>query len=153
FGVGQAFAQGSDEPVILAITLENFVSYAYDTADISRYATDQQPTTRIASRNFSRTLGIRDVTRVNGREMKGLFLDQNTNYQTRPNPSPGQAIGDVTIGQMSFLSISLQDTDGTPLGSIFAQGLTLATPLPGVQLPTPSKPPIGPEGPTGYDAA
>ena len=47
-------------PTILAVELENYLSYREDTSDLSKFATDPNATTSTPSRNFNFTVQIGD---------------------------------------------------------------------------------------------
>ena len=88
------YGQGSSGS-ILAVDLENFVLYFQDTSDLSKFATDANPTAAAVPRNFYSSMQIADIVAVNGQPAKGTvtFSAQRVNFVAIPNP--GQAIADT----------------------------------------------------------
>src|SRR5688572_5541814 len=92
-----AFRQGwaqVPELAILDIEWENSVAYFDDVADASRLVTSPGPVARTL-RNFMQLLVIADIVSVNGKSARGSLSFATRLIQVVPNPSPGQAIGDL----------------------------------------------------------
>ena len=108
---------------ILQIDLENRVNYAADVSDISKFATDPNRTTAVASRNFRTFLQLGDIVAVNGRPARGtqVLRGQTINISTAPNP--GQAVADTTEQLSSDSVYQILQQDGTPIGSLMVTGL------------------------------
>jgi hypothetical protein len=77
---------------ILEIDLENRVNYAADVADISKFATDPNMTTAVASKNFRTFLQMGDIVAVNGKPARGtqVVRGQTININTAPMPGKGK---------------------------------------------------------------
>src|SRR5713101_1743708 len=119
-----ALALGQSTPVtILQIDVENQVQYHEDVADFSKFATDPKVTTPVLPNNFSMFLIVGDIVAVNGRRAKGTFTMHGRMVRLTPTPSPGQAISDTVRPSVISTNFEIQLADGTPVGSIFAQGL------------------------------
>ena len=80
---------------ILTIESENFVQYQHDNADYAKFATDPGSTTGAAALNFAFYILMDDIVAVNGKPAKGSHVCRAQGIGMVPNPTPGQAIGDV----------------------------------------------------------
>ena len=116
----QARAQ-APEFVVLDVEWENSVAYFDDVGDASRLVTSpaQVPAT---PRNFMQLVVIADIVSVNGKPARGCLIFATRLIQAVPNPSPGQAIGDVGRFSVGDLHIEILQSDGTSVGSIMSSG-------------------------------
>jgi hypothetical protein len=119
---------------ILRIDLENWVPYFYDVFDLSKLATDPNATTAAPARNFRSFIGIADIVAVNGKPAKGALVARRTQIFLTTSPTPGQAIADTVRQAIEDASIEILQSDGTAVGSIFVNGLTMGSPPPGAPL-------------------
>jgi uncharacterized protein (TIGR03437 family) len=119
---------------ILEIDVENRVSYTDDIPDVSKLATDPNATTAIPSRNFRKSVTIGDIVSVNGQPTKGTFVGNFRQILFRPEPTPGQAIADITRNSVLEFSFEILKIDGTPIGAIMAAGLGTGSAIPGAPL-------------------
>ena len=120
---------------ILEVQLENCVSYVGDVSDSSRFASDPNRTPAPAGlRNFGTTLFLADIVSVNGRPAKGVAVISLRTINLRASPTPGQAIADTVRNSISDYALEILHTDGTPIGSIYASGLSGGAAPPGAPL-------------------
>lgn len=123
-------------PTILQIDLANYTIYSQDTPDLTRYATDPNPTTASSGRNnFYLNTHLADVAAVNGQPVKGNFASLNSLIALRPAPPPGQAIADSYRNNIGAVTIEILKGDGTAIGTIIAHGLVSGAPPPGSPVP------------------
>ena len=116
---------------ILEVDVENRVSYTDDISDVSKLGTDPNVTTAIPSRNFRKSVTIGDIVAVNGQPTKGTFVGNFRQIFFRPEPTPGQAIADITRNSILEFSFEILNIDGTPIGAIMAAGLGTGSAPPG----------------------
>ena len=121
-------------PAILEIDLENFVAYYGDVSDVSKLATDSNATNTVLGRNFEPSVLIADVVAVNGQPAKGTFVYHAFTLNLRVVPNPGQAIADVVRNNINETIFEILKSDGTPIGSIMANGLGVGAAPPGAPL-------------------
>jgi hypothetical protein len=115
----------------LDIDWENGVVYIDDVADPARFVTSATPTTPNV-RNFMTFMAIGDLVSVNGKPVKGAFVDRGRVVQLIRTPVPGQAISDVALrGGMVEIHLEILHSDGTPIGTIMTSGYTGGAPLAG----------------------
>ena len=88
--VGTVFAQALPA-AILRIDVENWVPYYYDTFDLTKLATDPNPTAAAAARNFRSFSGIGDIVAGTGRPARGTVTTRRNQIFLSPTPAPGQA--------------------------------------------------------------
>ncbi|MFN0171764.1 MAG: hypothetical protein ACKV22_35565 [Bryobacteraceae bacterium] len=127
-------ATAQEVPVILQVDTENSVVYGNEYIHPSQLA--QVPDIpNVAGRfpvNFGISVGIADVTAVNGSPARGVLITEAQQLRLSPTASPGMAISDVTRNGSVRLSLELLHPDGRSVGSIFAAGLAAGgSPLPG----------------------
>src|SRR5216683_5139426 len=60
-------------PTILEVDVENFLAYFEDSSDVSKFATNPNPTTAVVQRNFYFYVFIGDIVAVNGQPAKGTM--------------------------------------------------------------------------------
>ena len=127
---GVALAQAP--PAILTIDLANHVEYYDDTA-ITSYATTPSLTTQNTGngKNFFEILIVADIVAINGQPAKGLYVSRNRVIQGGPTATPGQVISDAAVTAYREDLFKILRTDGTPIGSITALGISGGTPPPG----------------------
>jgi len=116
---------------MLLVEFENNVQYNQDTSDYSKFAIDPSVTATAASKNFQSNVVIADIVTVNGQPAKGIFFRERRTIMLTPNPTPGQAIADVTRNFSGFETVfEILQLDGTPVGSIFLSGFGGGSPTP-----------------------
>jgi uncharacterized protein (TIGR03437 family) len=121
--------QGQIPPAtILEIDVENPVQYFEDTSDLSKFATDPNATAAVPPRNFAWTMYIGDIVAVNGQPAKGTVTRNLRQIFLNTAPSPGQAIADVVRNAVTADTFEILKSDGTPIGTIVAYGLTVGSP-------------------------
>ena len=134
-------AHGQPGAVQLRIDIANGVNYYQDVTDYSRFATDPGPQAVAASRNFSSGIAIADIVAVNGEPVRGTAFANQVTLIARPNPSPGQAIADVSAGGIIEWIFEIQsaterslDEMGRPIsiGTILLRGLSAGARPPGI---------------------
>ncbi|MBL8292639.1 MAG: hypothetical protein JNN08_12425 [Bryobacterales bacterium] len=118
-------------PVVLTFDTDNMQWYARDVADYSLYATRKGPTAQVPAQNFNVWEGIGDVVALNGKPVKGYFRGTVMGLNTSTTYQPGFGIADVTRGQFAITTVELLETDGTPIGTIYAMGVIGGPPPPG----------------------
>ena len=119
---------------ILQVDVENWVEYFDDTADVSKWATNPNPTPPSVPKNFAVHMGIADIVAVNGEPVKGTWIRQTRNMNLSTAPNPGQAIGDAPRGAVVTDYFEIQKMDGSTVGTIFVSGLVAGPPPPGAPL-------------------
>src|ERR1035437_208894 len=128
-------ALGQSPPAtILTIDLVNFVEYRQDVSDPAKFATDPNLTTATTPRNFFTATMFADIVAVNGQPAKGLYVGRPRTVLATPTPTPGQAIADTTHNSFRDVFFEILKSDGTPIGSIAATGLTGGASPPGAPL-------------------
>jgi uncharacterized protein (TIGR03437 family) len=124
-------AQGQlPPPTILTVDLENFVLYQTD-SDIPKYATNPSPTPSVLPKNFYVETLLADIVAVNGQPAKGLYAARGQTIVTSPAPAPGGAIADTTHNSIRQQIFEILKSDGTPIGTIIALGLSAGNSPPG----------------------
>src|SRR5205807_9723620 len=109
---------------VLKIDLKDFVVYQIDVNDYAKLATDPGIVrTAIPPRAFGSFASVADIVAVNGRPVKGTWVDRAGWFRLSPNAQPGQAIGDTTRSVMVEWHCEILQEDGTPVGSIAGIGL------------------------------
>ena len=88
-------------PAILAVDLENLVSYLQDTGDPGKFATSSSRVTPAVPRNFAPFVFVADVVAVNGKPARGTFTAHGTQLVRSPMLTPGNAIADSAGGHIS----------------------------------------------------
>jgi hypothetical protein len=87
-------------------------------------------------------LVMADIVAVDRKPAKGTWTARATIVNQRTNPLPGEAIADTVRGRMVDFTLEILRSDGAPVGTIMASGLTDGPPPPGA-----------PEGQTGDNLA
>ena len=128
-----SLVRGQTQPpsVILDMRAENRVVYVADTADVSKLASNPGSTTPIPLRTFANFLSIADITEINGRPFKGTWTIRGTQMNLSPTASPGQAVADTTRNNQAEAVFEILQPDGTPIGTLFALGVSSGNPAPG----------------------
>ncbi len=116
---------GQAPPTILKVDLENMVRYVYDVADPLKFATNPSVTTPITPTNFNTQMLISDIVAVNGQPAKGTQIFRENVLRLSPNPTPGQAIADIT-GNSTVLKWVILKPDGTLIGTLVGLGAPVA---------------------------
>ncbi|HYP14863.1 MAG TPA: hypothetical protein VEQ63_13125, partial [Bryobacteraceae bacterium] len=118
-------------PVTLVVDVENLVLYHND-VEYRALATSPTIPPFTEAKNLDYHIGIGDVIAINGRPAKGTYISTFSQLNLRPEPVPGQAIGDVNRSNItSAFAFELLQADGTPIGTIVGSGLNGGTPPPG----------------------
>jgi hypothetical protein len=120
--------------VILVVDVENYVLYAEDTPDPSKFATDPNVTTAAPSTNFTTSVQIGDIVAVNGQPAKGTFTRNVRRVSLTTTPNPGQAIADTVRGGVIADTFEILKSDGSPIGTIVSLGSPGGSPPPGAPL-------------------
>jgi uncharacterized protein (TIGR03437 family) len=115
------------QPTILEIDVHNIVSYSSDVFDASKFAADASRTSAAAVRNFGFVIAVGDIMFVNGSSAKGTLVVQQRLLTLTPTPGAGQAVADIARTAVSNYLFEIQQSDGTPVGSIFTIGLSGGT--------------------------
>jgi hypothetical protein len=132
-------AWGQPPPTVLKVELQNLVFYEID--DSSQFGINPGMTLSTLSctaPSFQGHLGNRlvalgDIVAVNGQPLKGTHASSGTTLCISPTPLPGQPIADTTHGPMEVVTYESLASDGTPIGTIMANGLRIGrTPPPGL---------------------
>ena len=119
----------------LQVDFENVLFYNYDTYDYTKFATNPSQTPDLPMRTFAMHIAVGDVVAVNGEAVKGTFLlRSDPMIVLRPNPTPGQAVADVTRGMLDDFYLEFVRPDGTSFGSIVGVGTWGGAPAPGAPL-------------------
>jgi len=119
-------------PSILQIDVANNVLYFQDSSDLAKFATIPNVTTgALPGKIFTRLFGVGDIVAVNGQSVMGAHTRTDVNINLRTAPSPGQAISDTVRNAVGVATFEILKTDGTPIGTIMAQGLGGGAPPPG----------------------
>ena len=128
-------ALGQSPPAtVLTIDLVNFVEYRQDVSDPAKFASDPNVTTAATGRNFYTATMFADIVAINGQPAKGLYVGRPRTVLTTPTPTPGQAIADTTHNSFRDVFFEILKSDGTPIGSIVATGLSGGSSPPGAPL-------------------
>jgi uncharacterized protein (TIGR03437 family) len=125
-------------PSTLKIEIQNLVFYEVDNADASRFGTSPNVTASglsCAGQSFgghlgNRVVGLGDIVAVNGQPAKGTYVSSGATICVSPTPAPGQPIADTSAGPMVYETYQILQSDGTPVGTIMANGLRVAGPSP-----------------------
>ena len=119
---------------VLRIDTTNVVLYTECDSDPSKFATDPNPTTCTtpSGNTFTRSLGIGDIVAVNGQPVKGTHTRGAIgNLRLSAAPGPGQGIADTTRVAVAVFTFEILKSDGTPIGTIVANGLAGGVAPPG----------------------
>ncbi|MBV8847551.1 MAG: hypothetical protein JO307_32470 [Bryobacterales bacterium] len=112
----------------LTIDLGNMVEYQEDIYDPVKFARSPNVTPSLGIgagvANFAVATLLGDIVAVNGQPAKGLYAGRSRTIGTRTNPTPGQAIADVTRAAIREHIFEILQSDGTPVGSIMLMGLS-----------------------------
>lgn len=126
-----AVAQSAPPGRILLIDVANLVNYNHDTFDIQKYATSEGISPNVRQPAFIDGIGISDVVAVNDQPAKGLAVYKYEKFDAVPAQTAGKAIADVSRLSWITVAIEIQGADGTPQGTIMAQGFAQGAPPPG----------------------
>ena len=124
------FAQVS-APSILQIDTGNAVLYIEDTGDLPKFGTNPAITTAASIQGFNRALGVADILAVNGQPVTGTHVRSAVNVNLRTAPAPGQTIADTVRNGLAIVTFEILKSDGTSIGTIFAEGFAGGTAPPG----------------------
>lgn len=137
FGIWMFAQVKAGPPVSLKIDLENVVGYWDDGVEFAKLGSNITATAPTATRRiFQSQVQIGDIVAVNGRPAKGTFIMNARNLNVTPTMAPGQSIADTTRTGIAQYTFELLQSDGTPIGTIFASALNGGAPSPGAPLGT-----------------
>jgi len=122
---------------VLRIDTTNVVLYTECTSDPSKFATDPDATTCTtpSGNTFTRTLGIADIVAVNGQPVMGTHTHGAIgNLRLNTAAGPGLAIADTVRAAVAVFTFEILKSDGTPIGTIVANGLAGGVAPPGSPL-------------------
>ena len=119
-------------PVLLELSVVNRAFYVHDQPDYSLLASTPNAVFPIGvGKTFTVVTGIGDIAQMNGHPAKGTFAAWFTLVNLTPKPAPGQAIADVTRGQLLHFVYEILDANGNSLGTITLEGFGDGPPAPG----------------------
>ena len=121
-------------PSILQIDTADVVLYLGDTTDVSKFGTDPNVTTGVLPKNFFRVLGIGDILAVNDQRVMGTHTRAAVQINLRTAPNPGQGISDTVRTAVATFTFEILKSDGTPIGTIVANGFAGGDAPPGSSL-------------------
>ena len=131
---------------ILEVEIDNLVCYLDDVADSTKKATSAAIAPRASSeiryRTFKTNLCLGDIVAVNGKPVKGYYVQTWTQVLAATVLTPGQAIADTAGSCPGIATYAVLHPDGTPIGTIMASGIA-GSPIP----------PGAPSGATGSNLA
>jgi len=133
-GVVCMAARAQELPTILLVDTENWVNYGNPVLDPLQLARNPGIVTTTPSLNFGTSVVLADVTAINGRAAKGVYVSEFQQLRFTPTPNPGLAISDVTRAGVVRVSIEILHLDGSQIAGIYATGLVAGTPAPGSPL-------------------
>jgi uncharacterized protein (TIGR03437 family) len=119
---------------ILQIDVENWVQYVDDTSDLSKFATNPNPTLPSTPTNFGRAVAIADIVAVNGQPVKGTMTRTQQYLFLSTAPSPGRAIADIARNVVVADTFEILNSDGNAIGTIITSGAAPGAPAPGAPL-------------------
>jgi hypothetical protein len=122
---------------ILRIDTANVVLYTECASDPSKFATDANAGTcsTPSSNTFTRTLELADIVAVNGQPAMGTHTRGAIgNFRLNPAATPGVAISDTVRAAVAVFTFEILKSDGTPIGTIVADGLAGGVAPPGAPL-------------------
>jgi uncharacterized protein (TIGR03437 family) len=119
---------------ILQIDIENWVQYVEDTTDLSKFATNANPTPAATPTNFGRAMAIADIVAVNGQPAKGTMTRRQQYFFLNTIPSPGRAVADITRSASVIDTFEILNSDGNAIGTIMTAGVAPGAPAPGAPL-------------------
>jgi hypothetical protein len=128
-----AAGQTQNPPTILQIDIENWVQYVEDASDVSKFATNPNPTTASFPSNFGRAVAIADIVAVNGQPVKGTMARAQQYLLLNTAQAPGRAIADTVRIAFAMDTFEIMSTDGNAIGTIMISGIApgaLAPPRP-----------------------
>jgi hypothetical protein len=120
--VFSGLANGQTPPVSVFTVDVDGTGYSLDETDRSKVAKDVSVSAATPVANFNQFVTLGDVVEINGRRAKGVFVGSGITLLLRPEPAPGQAIADVMRGSFSHYYLELLQEDGTPVGTLIADG-------------------------------
>src|SRR5579862_4603254 len=127
-----AAARGQNAPAtILQVDIENWVQYVEDTSDVSKFATNPNPTPAAFPKNFPRVVAIADIVAVNGQLAKGTMTRSQQNMFLNTAPAPGRAIADTVRSAFAVDTFEILNSDGNAIGTVIVSGVAPGAPAPG----------------------
>ena len=122
-GLSSALLAQTQIPSHLEVEVQNHRGYQLN-ADASLLAkTPNSPSTFAAPGAFQSSIFIGDIVSVNGATVKGTVFERVTSLNASTSFTPGSAIADVTRSGIYEWNLEFLNTDGTPIGRIFIQGM------------------------------
>jgi uncharacterized protein (TIGR03437 family) len=108
---------------VLDIEIDNAVRYIGDVTDPARLATVTTRTTPGPARAFTDTIFAGDIVSINGKPARGLWTSRQYVMGFNPNPTPGNAVSDVTQGTIAECKYEIQNAEGAFIGRLMDGGL------------------------------
>jgi hypothetical protein len=125
----KAVAQ-TPQPVTITVGLQNVVEYQEDVVP-SQYATNPGVTPSSMPKNFLTVTIIGDIVSVNSQPAKGTYIGRTRVLVASPTPNPGGAIADITRTALREHVFEIQQSDGTPVGTVMSLGFSGGAAPPG----------------------
>jgi len=127
-----AAAVAQEAPAILKVDVEYLTQYWTDWTGPETLARTPGPLVLPGpALNFNHGVQIGDIVAVNGIPARGLLFIQQQQILLSPTPAAGQAISDLDRGVFRLWTFEILKSEGSPIGSLFAQGLGGGPPPPG----------------------
>lgn len=108
---------------LLDIVASNYVFYVNDGVDFNKLALDPTRQPPPVLRTFSNWVGIGDITSVNGDPARGTMTVRGTTLNYNPAAATAAAVSDTTRNFICDFIWEIQQSDGTPVGTITATGV------------------------------
>lgn len=123
FAGSTLMAQAVEEPVLLAITVENVVLYRGNVSDVTKNGKEPGPVNTTEQIPFVSGINVGDIVAINGKPAKGIWSSSYTHTAAyRVAPQPGQFIADIDAVATFYCTWQIFAPDGTFLGMIRDSG-------------------------------
>jgi uncharacterized protein (TIGR03437 family) len=119
---------------VLEIDVQNVVRYYEDTSDPSKFATIPGVVPAVVTSNFQTYVLIGDIVAINGQPVRGTVSHTARWTNLTPTPTPGKAIADMVRGGLGQWAFEIQNSEGTPIGTLFIAGMHGGARTPGSPL-------------------
>lgn len=130
-GAGRSAQGQAVEPTVLTIDTANVVEYVDDVGDPMKFGLISSIPALTPPKGFPYIATVGDIVAVNGLPAKGTLIGSIVAFGGSPTLTPGNAISDITRSSLRNFVLEIQQSDGSPVGSITAFGLNGGTPPPG----------------------
>lgn len=108
--------------------------YIEDTGDVSKFGSDPKIAAASFVKGFFPVAAVADIVAVNGQTVMGTHTRAAVNFGLSPAPTPGHAIAATARTAVATFTFEILKSDGTPIGTIIANGLFGGTAPPGPPL-------------------